>query len=144
MPVATPSARKGGGDEREFIGPLLSADSLCAHTHSYTLCTHAQMTHAAAAAAESSKRRNNAELSVAVRCLLFSARGGDPARCLLFSARGGAPAPAPPRAENNKHRDVRDNSALLRLFEDSHKDTSLAHRITDVSLLRCTPWIELR
>ena len=47
-------ARKGGGDEREFIGPLLSADGCArAHTHmlSLSLRTHAQMTRAAAAAA---------------------------------------------------------------------------------------------
>jgi len=36
VPAATLSARKGVGDEREFIGPLLSADGplgLRAHTH---------------------------------------------------------------------------------------------------------------
>jgi hypothetical protein len=41
---------KGGGDEREFIGPLLSADG-CARARTHTLCIHAQMTSAAAAAA---------------------------------------------------------------------------------------------
>ena len=41
---------QGGGDEREFIGPLLSADGyVCARAHTH--CTHAQMTSAAAAAA---------------------------------------------------------------------------------------------
>ena len=35
VPAATLSARKGGGDERELIGPLLSADGCAraAHTH---------------------------------------------------------------------------------------------------------------
>ena len=49
VPAATLSARKGGGDEREFIGPLLSADG-CAHTHKHSLRTHALIISAAAAA----------------------------------------------------------------------------------------------
>ena len=52
VPAATLSARKGGGDEREFIGALLSADGcVCVRAHTHTLRTHAQMTRAAAAAA---------------------------------------------------------------------------------------------
>jgi len=51
VPAATLSARKGGGDEREFIGPLLSADGCARRAHTHTLRTHAQMTRAAAAAA---------------------------------------------------------------------------------------------
>ncbi len=51
VPAATLSAREGVGDEREFIGSLLSTDC-CAptHTHANTR-THAQMTRVAAAAA---------------------------------------------------------------------------------------------
>ena len=41
---------KGGGDEREFIGPLLSADG-CERALTHSLRTHAQTTSAAAAAA---------------------------------------------------------------------------------------------
>ena len=38
VPAATLSARKGVGDEREFIGPLLSADGY-ARTHTQTAAT---------------------------------------------------------------------------------------------------------
>ena len=98
---------------------------------------------------ESSNRRNNAELSVAARRLLFSARGGAGARILKmmhvtptfffgqprltfffswvasfsrFGRRRGPPlrsGPALPRAEYNQRRAATDNSALLRPFEDS-------------------------
>ena len=36
VPAVTLSARKGGGDERESIGPLLSADG-CVRAHTHTL-----------------------------------------------------------------------------------------------------------
>jgi hypothetical protein len=41
VPAATLSARKGGGDERECIGPLLSADGCArAHTHIHSARAH--------------------------------------------------------------------------------------------------------
>jgi hypothetical protein len=39
VPAVTLSARKGGGDERESIGPLLSADG-CARAHTHSLSAH--------------------------------------------------------------------------------------------------------
>jgi hypothetical protein len=41
VPAATPSARNG--DEREFIGRLLSADG-CARAQTHTLCAHSAHT----------------------------------------------------------------------------------------------------
>jgi hypothetical protein len=49
VPAVTLSARKGGEDEREFVGPLLSADG-CARRHTHTLRTPSQITIAAAVA----------------------------------------------------------------------------------------------
>jgi hypothetical protein len=54
FPPASLFRARGGGGEREFIGPLLSANGYAhthTHTHTVTLRTHAQITGAAAAAA---------------------------------------------------------------------------------------------
>jgi hypothetical protein len=50
VPAGTLSGVQRGGDEREFLGPLLSADG-CARARTHTMRTLAQITSAAAAAA---------------------------------------------------------------------------------------------